>query len=228
MSYITLLSFKRTSSMTSIFIWPYQSNFCRHFCRKLKCYCFKKGSTVREDKYRPKYSSLNGKFQFTGSCKTGFLKIRKIWSFSTQKNAQLKNNGALLMFFLNLRHNDATKRPKLLGTSPWLAKNIWCCWSKNIRVGWRQREASLRNQTKGNFSPNFKDYLPKVPEHLELFLFSDKKSVVALKGIAENIENQSMETQNWLTARKLVVKLSKTAGYHGKLFEPSIYADDDF
>ena len=59
-------------------------------------------------------------------------------------------------------------------------------------------------------------------------MFSDNKSVVTLKGTAENKEPQSMETQNWLTPRKLVVKLSKTAGYHGKLFEPSIYADDKF
>ena len=40
-----------------------------------------------------------------------------------------------------------------------------------------------------------------VPEHLELFKFSDDKSVAALEGTAENKENQSKETQNWLTAR---------------------------
>ena len=61
-----------------------------------------------------------------------------------------------------------------------------------------------------------------VPEHLELFKFSDDKSVAALEGTAEIKENQSMETQNWLTARKLLVKLNKRAGYHGKCFNPQI------
>ena len=114
MSYITLLSFKRTSSMTSIFIWPYQSNFCRHFCRKLKCYCFKKGSTVREDKYRPKYSSLNGKFQFTGSCKTGFLKIRKIWSFSTQKKRSIEKQRCTVNVLFELTAQWRNQKTKIV------------------------------------------------------------------------------------------------------------------
>ena len=72
--------------------------------------------------------------------------------------------------------------------------------------------------TKVNFLSHNKDYLPNVPEHLELFLFADDKSVAALKGTAENKENQSMQTQNWLTSRKLVMNLNKKAGYHGQLF----------
>ena len=136
-----------------------------------------------------------GTFSFTGSCKTSFFTFRKNWSFSTQKNAQLKNNAALLMLVLNLRHDDATKRPKLSRKSPWLAKNIWCCGSRNIRIGWRQREALLRVQTQGNFSPK-KDYLPKVPEQFESFMFPDHKSVAAVNRTAENKENQSVQTQN--------------------------------
>ena len=51
-------------------------------------------------------------------------------------------------------------------------------------------------------------------------MFSDNKSVAALMGTAENKDNQSMETQNWLTAGKLAVNLNKAADYHGQLFSP--------
>ena len=39
-------------------------------------------------------------------------------------------------------------------------------------------------------------------------------------GTAENKDNQSMETQKWLTAGKLAVNLNKAADYHGQLFSP--------
>ena len=39
-------------------------------------------------------------------------------------------------------------------------------------------------------------------------------------GTAENKDNQSVETQNSLTAGKLAVKLNKAADYHGQLFSP--------
>ena len=66
--------------------------------------------------------------------------------------------------------------------------------------------------TKVNILSHNKDYLLKVPDHLELSMFSDDKSVAALNGTAENTENQSVETRNWLTARKLLVNLNETAG----------------
>ena len=75
-----------------------------------------------------------------------------------------------------------------------------------------------QRSTEEKFFSQIKNYWPKVPEHLQFFMLSDDKSVVALNGTAENKESQSMETQNWLTARKQVVKLNKTAGYHGKFF----------
>ena len=74
--------------------------------------------------------------------------------------------------------------------------------------------------TKVNFLSHDKDYLAKFPDHLELSMFSDDKSVAALNGTAENKENQPEATQNWLTARKLVVNFNKTAGYRGKFFSP--------
>ena len=65
------------------------------------------------------------------------------------------------MFLLNLRHDDATQRPKRSRTSPGLAKSIWCYWSRNISIGWRQREAFLRDQTKINFAPKIKTTYPR-------------------------------------------------------------------
>ena len=41
-----------------------------------------------------------------------------------------------------------------------------------------------------------KDYLAKVPEQFESFIFADDKSVAAVNGTAENKENQSVQTQN--------------------------------
>ena len=49
-------------------------------------------------------------------------------------------------------------------------------------------------------------------------MLSDDDSVAALKETAENKESQPVENRNWLTERKLFVKLNKTAGNHGKFF----------
>ena len=76
--------------------------------------------------------------------------------------------------------------------------------------------------TYGKFLSQNKKYLPNVAKNFESFTFSDDKSIAALKGTAENKENQSLETQYWLTARKLVVKLNKTAEDHGKFFRLQI------
>ena len=58
----------------------------------------------------------------------------------------------------------------------------------NVRRYWetKLREISLPK----------KDYLPKVPEQFESFIFADDKSVAAVNGTAENKENQSVQTQN--------------------------------
>ena len=85
----------------------------------------------------------------------------------------------------------------------------------------------LRYQPHPNFSPKIKKNLPKVPEHLQLFMFSDDESVAALKGTAENKENQSMEAQNWLTARKLAVNLIKQSATTGN-FSALNFADNAF
>ena len=128
----------------------------------------------------------------------------------------MKNNTAFLMLLFNLRHYDTTKKPKQSGTSPWSAKSIWSYWSWNIGLDdgnvRRSSEINLREMS------DPKKLLTKVPEHLQLFMFSEVKSVAAVNGTAENKESQSMQTQKLLTARKLVVKLNKTAGYHGKFF----------
>ena len=83
---------------------------------------------------------------------------------------------------------------------------------------WRVPQSS----TNGKILSQNKNYLPNVAENLELFMFSDDKSVDALKGTAEHKENHSIETQNWLTARKLVVKSNKTASDHGNIFRLQI------
>ena len=59
-------------------------------------------------------------------------------------------------------------------------------------------------------------------------MFSDDKSVAALKGTAENKVYQSIQTQNWLTSGNPVVKLDKTAGLTREAFQPSNLADDAF
>ena len=94
------------------------------------------------------------------------------------------------------------------------------------QIEWRQREAFLRDQPKKFFSQ--KNASPKVPEHFEFFMFSDDKSVAALKGTAENKVYQSIQTQNWLTSGNPVVNLDKTAGLPRETFQPSNLADDAF
>ena len=98
--------------------------------------------------------------------------------------------------------------------------------SMKHQIGWRNmrrsskvilREISLQKQK----------LITQGPKHLELFMLSYNKSVAALKGTAENKENQSMETQKWLTARKLAVNL-KNRRLPREIFQPANIADNAF
>ena len=132
-------------------------------------------------------------FLSKGYAKLVYLHFETVAFPQIKKFAYLKNNTALLMLLLKLRHDDATKTLKISGTSLRFAKSISCYWSRNIWLD----DGNVRRCKDFNIRVIF---LPKqklhnnVPEHLELFMFSDDKNVAALKGTAENKENQSMET----------------------------------
>ena len=139
LGYTTFLSFNRTSSMTSTITWPYFSTFSVDFfpdlLQKLKYFRFKEGSTVREEKDRPNNTCTLWNISVQRVMQNWFyLPFRKSDLSQTQKIAYLKNNTAFLMLLSNLRHDDTNKKPKMAGTSPWFAENIWCYWSWNIRL----------------------------------------------------------------------------------------------
>ena len=145
------------------------------------------------------------------------LTFRKVWSFSKQTFCLIEKQHCTIDGIVELTArwpNQKTKNVRnifLIGE-----KALMLLIKKNqnwMTATWGVPERS----TKVNFLSRNKEYLPKVPDQLELSMFSEDKSVAALKGKAENKENPSVATQNWLTAMKLVVNFNKTAGYHGQL-----------
>ena len=110
-------------------------DFFADLLQRLKYFRFRKGSTVREEKDRPKNTCtlLNISFQIVLQ-KWFYLPFRRFDLSQIQKTAFLKNNTAFIMLLSNLRHDDTNKKPKMAGRSPRFAENIWGYRSWKIRL----------------------------------------------------------------------------------------------
>ena len=86
MSYITLLAFKWTCFMPSIFNWPCYSNFSRYFVQKMIYFRFRKGFRVRQEKNKPKKTFAVWNNSFQRFCKTGFTYVSEKLIFLKSKN----------------------------------------------------------------------------------------------------------------------------------------------
>ena len=115
MSYTALLSFKRTSSVASIFSWPYYPIFSRAFPRlfpeieelpvQKMLYIRKNTGQKIPSLFRPIPSErVKQNWLYFHLGKIDFSQIKKF--------AYLKNNTAFLMILSNLWHYDTTKKPK--------------------------------------------------------------------------------------------------------------------
>ena len=172
---------------------------------KKRLYSNKRKKTVQ------KTPSLFETIPFKVLCKIGFNYISEDLIFPKTKNLLNWKQHFTVDLMLNLRQDDSTKRRKMSGTSPWLAKSSWLYWSWNVRLDdgkvRRYSEINLRE-----FSLRKKTTYPRTQNNLRCLSSQTTKALLLWteQPKTEKINQWKLKTGN------------KTGGYHGKRFCPQI------